>query len=61
LLQGLPQGTESWYEAKYQQIRTLAQIDREQAGKVYRQFELLYPDLGGAAWRERFEQLTRRW
>lgn len=61
LLQGLPKGSESWYEAKFQQLQSLAQVDRDQARKVYQQFALLYPDLGGDAWRDKFVALTRRW
>lgn len=61
LLSGLPGGTEDWYEAKYQQLMALAQTDKTQARKVYRQFKLLYPDLGGEAWRGKFTSLAQRW
>ncbi len=57
LVLGLPKGTDPWYEAKYYQVQALARTDREQARKVLRQFELLYPDLGGERWRDQFTAL----
>jgi len=60
LLRGLPAGEDDWYEAKYHQIACLAEIDKPAAAKVSQQFQLLYPELGGANWRGRFEQLTER-
>jgi hypothetical protein len=38
-------------------VQALARTDREQARKVLRQFELLYPDLGGERWRDKFTAL----
>ncbi len=61
LLSGLPAGTDAWYEAKYHQLESLAKIEPQQARKVFDQFQLLYPDLGGDAWRARFTDLTRTW
>ena len=61
LLAGLPAGSEQWYEAKYHQLEALASTDKEQARKVYRQFKLLHPELGGAAWQAKFTELTRNW
>ena len=60
LVRGLPAGEESWYEAKYYQIAALAKTDKEAARKVFDQFKLLYPDLGGEAQRARFEELARQ-
>ncbi|MHB8970269.1 MAG: tetratricopeptide repeat protein [Pirellulaceae bacterium] len=61
LLQGLPKGTDDWLEAKFFQLQSLAHTDKEQARKVMQQFQLLYPDLGGAAWRDKFTELSRSW
>ena len=60
-LSGLAAGTDVWYEAKYHQLQSLAMTDPEQARKVYRQFQLLHPELGGDAWRARFTDLARTW
>lgn len=58
LLAGLPRGSEAWLEAKYYQLKCLAETDKERAQRVFRQFQLLYPDLGGRQWRAKFQQLT---
>jgi hypothetical protein len=61
LLLGLPKGTDDWFEAKYFQLQSLSHTDKEQARKVLQQFQLLYPDLGGTAWREKFTALSGNW
>jgi tetratricopeptide (TPR) repeat protein len=59
LLAGLPKDADSWFEAKYYQIRCLQQTSPAQAQKVLRQFQLLHPQLGPPAWRDKFEQLVQ--
>ncbi len=60
LLRGLPDGEEEWVEAKYHQIAALEKYDKGAAKSVYKQFALLYPDLGGNDWRAKFEALGKR-
>ncbi|MHB1028131.1 MAG: tetratricopeptide repeat protein [Pirellulaceae bacterium] len=61
LLLGLPKGTDDWFEAKFFQLQSLGHTDKDQARKVLHQFQLLYPELGGPAWRDKFHQLSRNW
>ena len=60
LLRGLDSGEENWLEAKYYQIACLVETDLAAAAKVYKQFQLLYPELGGAAWASKFQQLGQQ-
>lgn len=60
LLSGLPKNADSWFEAKYYQIKCLEQTAPQQAQKVLRQFQLLHPELGPPAWRDRFRKLTEK-
>ena len=60
LLRGLPAGSDQWLEAKYHQIACLGETDQATAAKVYKQFQLLYPELGGSAWQSKFQELKRR-
>lgn len=57
LVDGLPAGSERWFEAKYYQMSALAKVDRDAARPVFGQFRVLYPDLGGEAWQARFATL----
>ncbi len=57
LVDGLPAGSDGWFEAKYHLMAALAKVDREAAQQVFEQFRILYPKLGGEAWRGRFESL----
>jgi tetratricopeptide (TPR) repeat protein len=59
LLQGLESGSADWYEAKYHQLSCLSKIDKQQARNVWKQFELLHPNMGGPEWREKFDRLGR--
>jgi tetratricopeptide (TPR) repeat protein len=59
LLAGLPKEADSWFEAKYYQIKCLQQTSPQQAQKVLRQFQLLHPQLGPPAWRDQFQQLNK--
>jgi len=57
LLAGLPNAAEGWYEAKYYQLLCLKQTDPDTARKVWDQFQLLDPQLGPPAWRDKFRAL----
>jgi hypothetical protein len=61
LLLGLPKGSNDWLEAKYYQLLALSKTDPAQARKVMDQFQLLYPELGGTTWRDKFTELSRSW
>lgn len=60
LLAGLPSESAGWYEAKYHQLACLIEVDAAQARTVFGQFELLHPDFGPEAWREKLRSLQRR-
>lgn len=60
LVTGLPRGEDRWYEAKYYQLATLLQLDRAKAREAWKQFRLLYPDLGPANWRGKFAELQQQ-
>ncbi len=56
-----PAGSKPWFEAKY----SLAELhfrlgDRERAAKIILLTRTLHPELGGAAWKGRFEKLLGR-
>ncbi len=57
LTAGLEKGSEPWFEAKYYQIACLAKTDKETAGQVHRQLNLLYPDVPFANWRDKLRGL----
>jgi tetratricopeptide (TPR) repeat protein len=58
LLGGVSPGSEAWLEAKFHQIACLLQTDRPTAEKVWRQFQLLYPEIKSPAWKDRFAELA---
>jgi hypothetical protein len=58
LLGGVSPGSEAWLEAKYHQLACLLQTDRPTAEKVWRQFQLLYPEIKSPAWKDRFAELA---
>lgn len=57
LLRGVAKGSDEWFEAKYHQLACLFKMDATKAKQVFEQFKLLYPDLGGAKWRDKFASL----
>jgi tetratricopeptide (TPR) repeat protein len=59
LLAGLSQGSDQWLEAKHYQLVCLLHTDRPTAGKVWRQFRLLFPEVKSPAWRDKFEELAK--
>ena len=59
LLRGVAKGSDGWFEAKYYQLACLFKIDKAQAQPVLEQFKLLYPNLGGDNWRDKFSALGK--
>lgn len=57
ILSGTKSGSETWFEAKYQQLVCLLGTDRAQAQKTWSQFRVLYPTISSARWKVPFEQL----
>ncbi len=57
---GLGRGSQEWFEAKYYQVASLSETDREQARKTLDQVQLLYPNFGGPPWEKKFEALAQR-
>lgn len=60
LLAGLSGGSDEWLEAKHYQITCLLATDRAAAQKVWKQFNLLYPEVKSAAWKEKFAALEQQ-
>lgn len=60
LLAGTPAGTDLWYEAKYYQLRCLLETDRAMAAKVWHEFQILDPNGGPPAWREKFRLVQQQ-
>lgn len=59
LVNGLDTGTDSWYEARYESIRLLVELDRPAAVEAMNQHVLLHPGLGPDPWNNRFQILAR--
>ena len=60
LARGLKAKTEGWYEARYHWILCCHKAQkRTTARKLLGYFELRYPTIGSAAWKEKFEELGR--
>jgi tetratricopeptide (TPR) repeat protein len=59
LLSGLENGSDDWLEAKYYQISCLQKTDVSAAEKVFKQFQLLYPEVKSTVWREKFAELAK--
>ena len=59
LLGGLEGGGDEWLEAKYFQLACLAKADRGKAREVYQQFQLLFPQVKSAAWKQKFADLAK--
>lgn len=60
LLNGLPSGSEDWFEAKYHQLDILSHTDPTGARKVYAQFKLLHPKIPFASLREKFAEIDAK-
>ena len=52
-------GGQPWTEAKYYQLACLAKLDAAAASKAFKQYQLLYPNLGGPEWKGRFQALGK--
>lgn len=57
LLAAFPQGDDRWYEARYESLVLMLQIDPDRARTTYEQFRTLNPELGGPPWDEKFRGL----
>jgi hypothetical protein len=60
LLAGTESGSDDWLEAKYYQLTCLAKTDPAAARQVLRQFQVLFPDIKSAVWRDKFAELERQ-
>ena len=60
LLLGLESGSEPWLEAKYYQLVCLNKTDPATAQKVWKQFNLLYPEVMSAEWKNKFAALQQQ-
>ena len=56
---GLEAENPDWYEARYESIRLLFEVDPESARVAMRQHITLYPTLGPSPWDSRFRELAR--
>ncbi|MCU0878284.1 MAG: hypothetical protein MUF06_10915 [Pirellulaceae bacterium] len=53
-------GSDAWLEAKYYQLASLQKVEPAAAEKVWRQFQVLYPEVKSPAWQPRFAELARQ-
>ena len=60
LLAATESGSDDWLEAKYYQLTCLAKTDPAAARQVLKQFQVLYPEIKSAAWRDKFVELERQ-
>lgn len=60
LLAGHREGTTEWYDARYNSLRLLLDVDPAEARRVFDQYATLHPELGPAPWNERFANLQAR-
>jgi tetratricopeptide (TPR) repeat protein len=58
LLAGLPEGASDWYEARYQSVRLLWELEPEKARSVMAQHRLLHPDFGPEPWGAKLRELN---
>lgn len=60
LERGSKAGSDRWFRAKYHTARATARLgDKAAAAKQVDVLEILHPELGGPAWKARFEQLRK--
>jgi len=57
ILAAYPSDDERWYEARYESLRVMKQVDFKRAINAYDQFLVLHPNLGPAPWNERIAAL----
>jgi len=57
LLNGLPNGSAEWYEARYQSLRLLSMNAPAEAAEVMRQHKILHPDFGPEPWGPKLAEL----
>lgn len=58
LLAGLPQDSESWFEARYHSLRLLALRNPAQARDAMMQFVTLHPSFGPAPWGDKLREVA---
>ena len=59
LVAGIEEGTEPWYQAKYNQMLCLETTDLETAKKIFAQFQRLHPN-PPEKWADKINQLAQR-
>lgn len=57
LLAGLAQGSDEWFEARYESLRLLAAVDAPRARLVLDQHKALFPQFGPEPWGARLREL----
>lgn len=57
LLAAYPQGDDRWYEARYESLAIMKQLDAPRAYDTFKQFRTLNPTLGPAPWNEKIAEL----
>lgn len=60
LLNGLPAGSEEWFEARYETLRLLADVDPVSARAVMAQHRALYPSYGPTPWGVKLSELDAK-
>lgn len=58
LVAGSEHGSEAWFEARYHQIRLLAEINPARAARLIQQHRQFYPDYGPEPWGEKLRMLV---
>jgi tetratricopeptide (TPR) repeat protein len=58
LLAAHGEGTQAWYEARYESLRLTLKIDRDQAATIFTQFKALHPKMGGSVWDAKFADMA---
>lgn len=60
LLAAYPQGDNRWYEARYESLVIMTQVDPARAQDTFDQFQILNPTLGPLPWRDQYDALFQR-
>lgn len=58
LMAGQPQSSDGWYEARYNSLRLLAQLDPKAARAAISQHEVLHPEYGPAPWGPKIREIA---
>lgn len=57
LLAAYPSSDERWYEARYESLRVMKEVEFARALSAYGQYRVLHPSLGPAPWNEKIASL----